>query len=123
MDYQPKFHSFESFPADPNRGIDIPPSYALFAVPSSSLSSSSPLPPTTTIRVYSNALLLMPPVPDLSMPFNIAGLTGTFYAFLIGTMLNMLLRKATTKMADEYKGIEHKSKMDKLKDKVKGLLQ
>eukprot|EP00555_Chaetoceros_dichaeta_P007033 CAMPEP_0198259008 /NCGR_PEP_ID=MMETSP1447-20131203/8301_1 /TAXON_ID=420782 /ORGANISM="Chaetoceros dichaeta, Strain CCMP1751" /LENGTH=205 /DNA_ID=CAMNT_0043946283 /DNA_START=198 /DNA_END=815 /DNA_ORIENTATION=+ len=149
MDYQPRFYSFQSYPADPNRGIDIPPSYASFVLPSSSSSSSSrrygtsaascrsddegtipppqqdqpyhtpPLP--RTIRVYSNALLLMPPVPDLSMPFNIVGLTGTFYACLIGVTLNLLLRKATTTMADEYKGIETKSKLDKLKDKLKGL--
>merc|ERR1740136_533212 len=104
MDYQPRFHSFETFPADPNRGIDIPPSYASFLLlppsppsphhdgaPSEArYTQSSHLPPT--IRVYSNALLLMPPVPDLSMPFNTIGLTGTFYAFLMGASLNLLLK-------------------------------
>jgi len=133
MDYQPRFHSFETFPADPNRGIDIPPSYASFLLlppsppsphhdgaPSEArYTQSSHLPPT--IRVYSNALLLMPPVPDLSMPFNTIGLTGTFYAFLMGASLNLLLKKATTRMADKYKGVEKKkTPIEKLKMLLRG---
>ena len=54
--------------------------------------------------MWGGTVVVMPPVPDLSMPFNVVGLVGTFYAFVIGATLNVLLRKATTKMGDEYNG-------------------
>ena len=54
--------------------------------------------------VWGGAVVVMPPVPDLSMPFNLAGLVKTFYAFVMAATLNVLLRKATTKMGDEYNG-------------------
>ena len=50
------------------------------------------------------AVVVIPPVPDLSMPFNVTRLLGTFYAFVMAATLNVLLRKATTKMGDEYNG-------------------
>ena len=31
LDYRPKYLQFEHFPADPNRGFDIPPSIATFS--------------------------------------------------------------------------------------------
>jgi len=121
MDYLPRFHPFERFPMDPNRGVDIPPSYMAF-LPNLSCTSSEFTGFTQPIQVYSNALLLMPPVPDLSMPFNAIGFTNTFYAFLIGSTLNVLLRKGTQKMSDDFKGVKTKRPIDKLKDRIKQII-
>ena len=46
----------------------------------------------------------MPPVPDLFMPFNVVGLVGMFYAFVMGATLNILSKKVTTKMEDKCNG-------------------
>mmetsp|Transcript_42918 Transcript_42918/g.64668 ORF Transcript_42918/g.64668 Transcript_42918/m.64668 type:complete len:141 (+) Transcript_42918:244-666(+) len=123
IDYDPVFLPFDLFPSDPNRGIDIPPSHGTFTctgdITSSSsiktVSSSSPTP----VRIYSSSILLMPPVPDMSMPLNVISLVGTFYAFIIGFLMKQLLDRATTKIKDQRKGKKSKNKMQKLVGRIK----
>jgi Gpi16 subunit, GPI transamidase component len=62
LDYRPAFLSFENFPGDANRGVEIPPASATFL----ETCPQQILP--TPIQLYSNSLLLIPPVPDMSMP-------------------------------------------------------
>lgn len=127
VEYKPRFLSFEEFPADPNRGFDIPPSIATFScyAADNNLSNAN----ADIAHVYSNSLLIMPPVPDLSMPFNVISITSTFLALILGTLINILIRKATGRITDKLKSEEEKekekskSKMSKLKGKLKVVLQ
>jgi hypothetical protein len=94
IEYDAVFPSFENFPADPNRGVHVPPLVAHFAGPC----RHSHLPNEDCIdfvTLYSSSPLLVPPVPDMSMPFNVISLTSTFFAFILGTMLNLMGRKSS----------------------------
>lgn len=127
LDFRPKFIEFERFSESPNRGFDIPPSIATFSyltggdggarngIHSGILAMSS----TTT---YSNALLIMPPVPDLSMPFNVISIVSTFFALIVGSIMNITIRKSREKVSEQLNGKVHnkkKSLKDKLKDMVR----
>jgi hypothetical protein len=116
MDYEPRFLPFELFPADPNRGFDVPPSYATFTPSCPSSLSTIHLEP---VELFSNALLIMPPVPDMSMPFNVISLCGTCFAILIGTAINLIIKKSSQSVHDSLKGVKTKTRMDKLKDRLK----
>ena len=112
MDYEPRYIPFELFPADPNRGFDVPPSYAYF-------STSNPMLSSPNVQLYSNALLIMPPVPDMSMPFNVISLCGTCFAIIIGTSINMIIKKSSQGVSDTLKGVEKKTRIQKLKERIK----
>eukprot|EP00554_Chaetoceros_debilis_P002843 CAMPEP_0194092660 /NCGR_PEP_ID=MMETSP0149-20130528/47553_1 /TAXON_ID=122233 /ORGANISM="Chaetoceros debilis, Strain MM31A-1" /LENGTH=707 /DNA_ID=CAMNT_0038777685 /DNA_START=77 /DNA_END=2200 /DNA_ORIENTATION=+ len=129
LEYEPRFLSFEEFPADPNRGFDVPPSIATFSCNAVDNSHTNANANRNIAHVYSNALLIMPPVPDLSMPFNVISITSTFLALILGTLINILIRKATGRITDELKSEEEKEKeksiseMTKLKGRVKTILK
>lgn len=110
MNYEPKYLPFEHFPADPNRGFDVPASYASF----SPMFGPSPM----NVQLYSNALLVMPPVPDMSMPFNVIALCSTCFALLIGTAMNLIIKKSSQSVSDKLKGIKRKTPIQKLKDRL-----
>ena len=97
LEYHPAFLSFETFPADPNRGFEVPPFSATFAAPAECVSSSYP-PEAGTATLYSSSVLLLTPVPDLSMPFNVLSLTCTLYALIIGAIFNLALRRASERV-------------------------
>jgi len=125
MDYNPRFLPFEQFPADPNRGFDVSPSYVTFTTPCLSSSTSLSFCMSNTqqpFTLYSNALLIMPPVPDMSMPFNVISLCGTFFAIVIGTSINLIIRKSSEKISDKLKGVKRKRPLDKIKDKLKEMI-
>jgi Gpi16 subunit, GPI transamidase component len=82
LDYNPILLNIDSFPADPNRGMEVPPSVLEIA----------------GNTLYSNSLLILPPVPDMSMPYNVISLTCTMYVFLIGSMVNLLVKRASDKV-------------------------
>ena len=148
MDYQPQFLTFQQFPMDPNRGITVPPSYATIHNPfprstksengitntcqisketidaMSSMLGSIYVPcPDSSFFIYSNALMILPPVPDMTMPFNVIALSTSLYALLLGTTINLLLRKASQSVSDSYKGLKRKTPIQKLKDKLKAKLE
>ena len=56
------------------------------------------------VTMWVGVVVVMPPIPDISIPFNVAGLVGTLYTLVMGATLNVLLRKGKTKMGDEYNG-------------------
>jgi Gpi16 subunit, GPI transamidase component len=116
FDYQPSFLSHESFPGDANRGFELPPVQATFHVPVDSANTcASPVfsIETSPTILYSNALLILAPLPDMSMPFNVISLTCTLYAFVIGSLLNLLIKKVSVQL---------KAQLDPDKAKPQGLI-
>ena len=85
LQFGPRFWSLDSIPGDPNRGIELPPLWVDFA----------------NGTVSSNTVLLLAPLPDLSMPFNVLSLSCTLYAFIIGSTMSLLLRKASQSVQEE----------------------
>ena len=115
LEYKPRFLSFEHFPSDPNRGIDVLPSTGVFFLPNTDVGDGT--------RLYSSSVIIMPPVPDMSMPFNVISLACTLYAFIIGSLVNFLVRKGSQSITDAYKGRKPRNKLSKLKQKLRKKLQ
>ena len=116
LDYDPAFLSpLEAFPGDPNRGVELPPVRAVFATTTTN----------TTVELFSNTLLLLPPLPDLSMPFNVLSLTCTLYVFVVGSLLNLLIRRASQAVQQQLGSTTTKppSKLARIKDKLSRVLQ
>jgi hypothetical protein len=104
LQFDPRFWSLDSIPGDPNRGIELPPIWADFSGGT----------------VSSNTVLLLPPLPDLSMPFNVLSLTCTLYAFVIGSTMSLLIRKASQGVQEELDPSKKPpSKISVIKDKLK----
>jgi hypothetical protein len=120
LDYEPALLPFQQFPADANRGIELPPTLFTFGNnnDASTCTNSSSITATTTL--YSAPLLFMPPVPDMSMPFNVVSLTCTLYAFIVGSVANLLVRKASRRIQCRllHPEEEHKSKLQRVKEKL-----
>jgi hypothetical protein len=117
LDYEPAFLSIDAFPGDANRGFEIPPVRARFLV-DPACTADSAIPPVT---LHSTALLVLAPLPDMSMPFNVLSLTCTLYAFVVGSMINMLIKKVTQTV--KYRldpSSKPVSKLDKIRSKLKG---
>ena len=108
VDFDEAYLPFQKFPADANRGIDAFPSRAKFTI-----EAAAP------ITLYSSSLLLLPPVPDMSMPFNVISLSCTLWAFVLGSLLNILVRRATESVKSDFTGEKEKRPIDKLKEKLK----
>ncbi|KAL3804681.1 hypothetical protein HJC23_008496 [Cyclotella cryptica] len=113
VDYDEAYLPFQKFPADANRGVDVFPSRATFTPIIKSLPS-----PQFSTTVYSSSLLLLPPVPDMSMPFNVISLSCTLWAFVLGSMINILVRRSTESIKRELTGEKEKRPLDKLKEKI-----
>merc|ERR1711957_129933 len=60
-------------------------------------------------RIYSKSILVLSPVPDLSMPYNVISIVSSFYCFIIGYCLNTLVSKSTLKMKKDFLGEGDKS--------------
>jgi hypothetical protein len=119
VDYDYVLVSFEDFPADPNRGMEMPPSIATFyCAPEFHTTLFTPL-----ARLYSHPLLIMPPVPDMSMPFNILSLTSTLYAFCIGGLVNLLVRKSSERIKRQYESATQASTKKSLRDRVRHMVR
>jgi hypothetical protein len=119
IDYKPRFFEFERFPADPNRGLDVPPSVATFSIQDPCLPTGSHQTAVDVTTLYTNALLIMPPVPDMSMPFNVIAIASTLIAIFLGTSMRFITNKASERMSNQYKGIVEKSKGQRLVSKLK----
>jgi len=59
----------------------------------SPLLSRLPYSSETPLRTYSNQLLVMMPMQDFSMPFNVITLTSTILALYFGSIVNILARR------------------------------
>ncbi|VEU38796.1 unnamed protein product [Pseudo-nitzschia multistriata] len=116
LEYAPSFLTIDDFPGDPNRGRVLPPArVAVRCDPF--VAGSAPVTPTV---VYSNALLLLPPVPDLSMPFNVVSVGSSVYAYCIGAIVTLLVRKAPDKIKYKmYPDKKPESKLIRIKNKLR----
>jgi hypothetical protein len=114
VDFDEAYLPFQKFPADANRGVDVFPCAAMFTLPSA-LSKTAPL----SITLFTPSLLLLPPVPDMSMPFNVISLSCTLWAFVLGSLLNILVRRGTESVKRELTGEKEKRIIDKLREKFK----
>jgi phosphatidylinositol glycan class T len=103
VDYEPAFLNFERFPADPNRGFELPPFVARF----SSTGGCGGCPdgadpaarcPGASATLHSGSPLLLAPVPDMSMPFNVVSLGCTLYAFVIGSLIHLVVRRGSERV-------------------------
>jgi len=110
LDYEPAFLPFEAFPSDPNRGFEMPPVRVRFDTSLHGCGMGGPR------YLFSNAVLLLAPVPDMSMPFNVLSLTCSLYVFVVGSLLNLLVRKASETV--KYKLYPSKKPQSKLKIKL-----
>lgn len=113
VDFEEAYLPFQKFPADANRGVDIFPSKATFTLISPSLETMSP-----SVTIYSQSLVILPPVPDMSMPFNVISLSCTLWAFVLGSLLNTLVRRGTESVKRELTGEKEKRPIDKVKEKL-----
>ena len=109
FEYEPKFMNIDQFPGDANRGFELPPVRAQFRLDldgqtnpiCEQLLLDAILPHSdiygkgdASVTLFSNSLLLLAPLPDMSMPFNVISLTCTLYAFVAGSLINLLVKKA-----------------------------
>eukprot|EP01083_Nonionella_stella_P064018 166490_1 len=105
FEFEKAFLTIDEFPPDYNRGFDIGSSVVtILPEKHSELSSdflglygwdrrnTSP-DLDTPYRVYSDQLLLLLPSPDMSMPFNVIGVTSSILAVMVGGLFNMLFRR------------------------------
>ncbi|KAI9895665.1 hypothetical protein PsorP6_019451 [Peronosclerospora sorghi] len=92
------FLRYSEHPPDANRGFDIASGAATFNIQRDSMEQSTccqlVLSPGFTTTLFTEPLLVLLPTPDFSMPYNDITMTSTVVAFLVGTTLNTLLRKA-----------------------------
>lgn len=100
LDYEPAFLSLDDFPGDPNRGRELPPMVATLQCDKIS-TTTAPSTTATTVFLYSNSLLLLPPVPDMSMPFNVLSLTCSLYAYIVGTLVTLMVKRSSERI--QYK--------------------
>ena len=104
FDYDYTLLSYDAYPPDPNKGIPLPPSHAILEGQT----------------FYSNSVLLMIPVPDMSMPFNVIAVTSTLQLFVFACLLNFAIRKASQTISDK---INKKKRKPTWKEKVRAKLQ
>jgi hypothetical protein len=155
MDYARSFRPFDDFGATPNRGIEIPASFATFSFPCddeaegeadnrmhfasgccSKLDRGNCSPPAwynnphhlegpvvDYVTVYGAPLIIMPPIPDMSMPFNVISITSTFFVFVLGSLLNILVRKASERITKPLLLPSNKPKSRTLKERIKEKLR
>lgn len=63
-------------------------------------------------------IFTMPPVPDMSMPFNVISLSCILYAFVIGSLANLLIRKSSQRIKSKMYPNKRKSKIQRIKERV-----
>jgi hypothetical protein len=109
LDYHPNFLTYDDFPGDPNRGRELTPAVVTVNCQS-----------RISYQVYSNSPLILPPVPDMSMPFNVLSLACSLYAYLVGTLVTLLVKRASEKVTYKlHPDKKPKSKIEKIKEKIK----
>lgn len=79
----------EDYPTDASRGFEIPPALIqIHSIGNASYSNEKPH------LISTQSCLVTFPFPDFTMPFNVITLAGTVMTFLLGSMLNMIVKAA-----------------------------
>ena len=108
MQYDKGFLRQSEFPADANRGFDLPPAKidAFTIRPMTEATNEAEQTPLTlslrkafghTETVYMNGLLMLLPTPDFSMTFNVSALTGSLVSVLAITIIRKLIERVAWK--------------------------
>ncbi|RKP21285.1 Gpi16 subunit, GPI transamidase component [Rozella allomycis CSF55] len=112
-DYTKASLKYTEYPPDPNRGFDLNPGIALFEHEigeSLFWNSDQPLWNQRFSKYVTNTLVLILPLPDFSMPFNVITFTSTLVALFFGSLFNIYTR--------EWRVKKKKSLMEKIRDKL-----
>lgn len=83
MDFEKAFLRYTEYPYDAHRGFALPSAVLSYLLPNDELYR----------RIYTSTSLLVAPVPDFSMPYNVIVLTSTVIALIFGTIFNLLTRQ------------------------------
>ena len=122
-DYRLAFPRMQEYPGDPNRGFEFPPVQAVFEplcttkdIPGKESSSSA----YSSFTLYSDAMVILPPVPDMSMPFNVLAFVCGIYLFVVGNMINLAIRRSSDAIKYQYDpSSKPPNKLHLLRDKIK----
>jgi hypothetical protein len=91
--------------------------------PRRAISFSLCVPNIPTYQLSLSLSLSLKPLPDTSMPFNVLSMTCTLYAFVVGSVMSLLIRKASQTIKYELDpASKPKSKVELVREKVKGAL-
>lgn len=90
LDFERPILSVFDYPADMSRGVDIPAPELIMTF-EGSLKSSSICASGNVVRAAGQNVLLQLPIPDASMPFNVACFTATLLSLLFGAAMPVLL--------------------------------
>ena len=80
-----RFMHMSTFPPDASRGIEVPPSIIHHRT-------------FPRERIITSSHVISLPLSDFSMSFNVITLVSTSFVFLVGTLINILVRKKTKKI-------------------------
>ena len=95
----------DSMPADASRGLDIGSAAVAYSevahaaagvarAPDTAPTPDEP-PPPPQLLLFSNAVVVMLPIADDSMPYNVIAVSSTLIALFVGQMFNLLMRPLT----------------------------
>jgi hypothetical protein len=114
LDYEAVFLPFQDFPGDPNRGMEVSPAILEWKCLSPEEATAEP-----HHYLYSNTLLILPPVPDMSMPFNVTSLSCSLYAYVFGSLVAMLVKRSSERIRFKLHPDQRpKSKLGSLKERI-----
>ena len=98
----------DSMPADASRGLDIGSAAVAYSevahaaagaagAPDTAPTPNEPPPDTAPpqLLLFSNAVVVMLPIADDSMPYNVIAVSSTLIALFVGQMFNLLMRPLT----------------------------
>jgi len=86
IEYDLAFLAFPEFPPDPNRGFDVPSALLTVSTDDGDEQQHQHV-------FYTGSTIVMVPLPDFSMPFNVLTLTSSIIAFFFGHVFNLFTRK------------------------------
>ncbi|KAL1211931.1 hypothetical protein V5N11_023907 [Cardamine amara subsp. amara] len=102
IEYDKGFLHIDEYPPDANQGFDIPSALISFPDHHASLDfkeelGNSPLlskfKEKSSVRSYTEVLLVPLTTPDFSMPYNVITITCTIFALYFGSLLNVIRRR------------------------------
>ena len=123
LDVSAAYLTMDDFPGDPNRGRELPPA-RLQCIAANAAATNANVASSNYYEVYSSSVVVLPPVPDMSMPFNVLSLTCSLFAYLIGSLLIVLIKKGSENIVYAlHPEKKPKRPIEKLKEKLSKLKQ
>ncbi|KAL0077386.1 GPI transamidase GPI16 [Phycomyces blakesleeanus] len=92
VDFEKVFLKYTEHRPDANRGFDVGNDNDSDYSSTSANTSASNSMSSSSMRIYTDTLLVSLPTPDFSMPYNVITLTCTVIALFFGSLFNLLIR-------------------------------